>query len=43
VEAFAGKKGKHNPKRTAYRHGSEATKVVLGGEKRMWISQECAA
>ena len=34
VEAIAGKKGKHNPKRTAYRHGSEATKVVLGGEKR---------
>jgi len=34
VETLAEKKGKHNPKRTAYRHGSEATKVVLGGEKR---------
>ena len=34
VETLAGKKGKHNPKRIAYRHGSEATKVVLGGEKR---------
>jgi len=34
VEALAGKKGKHNPKRTAYRHGSDTTKVVLGGEKR---------
>ncbi len=34
VEALAGKKGKHNPDRKAYRHDSEATKVVLGGEKR---------
>lgn len=34
VEALAGKKGKHDPNRTAYRHGSEPTKVVLGGEKR---------
>ncbi len=34
VEALAGKKGKHNPDRKAYRHGVEATKVVLGGEKR---------
>ena len=34
VEALAGKKGKHNPNRTAYRHGNEPTKVVLGGEKR---------
>ena len=34
VEALAGKKGKHNQNRTAYRHGSERTKVVLGGEKR---------
>lgn len=34
VEALAGKKGKHNPKRTAYRHGNDTTKVVLGGEKR---------
>jgi transposase-like protein len=34
VEELAGKKGKHNPQRKAYRHGSEQTKVVLGGEKR---------
>jgi transposase-like protein len=34
VEELAGKKGKHNPDRKAYRHGSEQTKVVLGGEKR---------
>jgi transposase-like protein len=34
VETLAGKKGKHNPNRIAYRHGSESTKVVLGGEKR---------
>ncbi len=34
VEALAGKKGKHNPQRKAYRHGNESTKVVLGGEKR---------
>jgi putative transposase len=34
VEALAGKKGKHDANRTAYRHGSEPTKVVLGGEKR---------
>jgi len=35
VEAYAGEKGKHNPHRTAYRHGSELTKIVLGGEKRI--------
>ncbi len=34
AEALAGKKGKHNPDRKAYRHGYEQTKVVLGGEKR---------
>ena len=34
VEELAGPKGKHNPNRQAYRHGSETTKVVLGGEKR---------
>jgi transposase-like protein len=34
VEALAGKKGKRNPDRKAYRHGYEQTKVVLGGEKR---------
>jgi len=34
VEAVAGKKGKHDTNRKAYRHGSEQTKVVLGGEKR---------
>jgi transposase-like protein len=34
VEALAGKRGKHDPNRTSYRHGKERTKVVLGGEKR---------
>ena len=34
VEALAGERGKHDPNRTAYRHGKERTKVVLGGEKR---------
>jgi transposase-like protein len=34
VEVLAGKKGKRNPDRKAYRHGYEQTKVVLGGEKR---------
>jgi transposase-like protein len=34
VEALAGERGKHDPNRTAYRHGNERTKVVLGGEKR---------
>ena len=29
----AGPKGKHDPNRQAYRHGSDDTKVVLGGEK----------
>jgi transposase-like protein len=33
VEALAGPKGKHDAKRSAYRHGTEQTKVVLGGEK----------
>ena len=33
VTELAGKKGKHNKNRSAYRHGSESTKVVLGGEK----------
>jgi len=34
VTEFVGDKGKHSKERTAYRHGSESTKVVLGGEKR---------
>jgi len=33
VTAVAGEKGKHQPGRTAYRHGYEQTKVVCGGEK----------
>jgi len=33
VTELAGEKGKHNKNRAAYRHGSENTKVVLGGEK----------
>ena len=32
--ALAGEKGRHDSGRTAYRHGSEQTKVVMGGEKR---------
>ena len=33
TENLAGPKGKHNPDRQAYRHGSEKSKVVLGGAK----------
>jgi len=33
VEAEAGPKGRHNADRTAYRHGTEQTRVVMGGEK----------
>jgi hypothetical protein len=33
VEALAGPKGKHNAERTAYRHGTERTRVVMGGGK----------
>lgn len=34
VTELVGEKGKHNSQRVAYRHGTENTKVVLGGEKR---------
>ena len=34
VTELVGEKGKHNNQRAAYRHGTENTKVVLGGEKR---------
>ncbi len=34
VTTLAGEKGRHDSGRTAYRHGSEHTKVVMGGEKR---------
>lgn len=34
VTALAGEKGRHDSGRMAYRHGSERTKVVMGGEKR---------
>lgn len=34
VEALAGRRGEHDPERAAYRHGTEKTKVVMGGEKR---------
>ena len=30
VEAVAGPKGKHDPNRTAYRHGSQATTIPMG-------------
>ena len=33
VEAEAGPRGKHDKGRGAYRHGTERTRVVLGGEK----------
>ena len=33
VKEHVGVKGKHATSRTAYRHGSERTKVVLGGQK----------
>ena len=33
VEALAGAKGTHNPNRDAYRHGTEPTRVVMGGQK----------
>ena len=31
VSELAGPKGKHDPKRNAYRHGKEATSVTLAG------------
>ena len=34
TEELCGPKGKHNKERKAYRHGSDQTKVILGGEKR---------
>ena len=33
VEELAGARGTHNPDRKAYRHGTEATRVVMGGQK----------
>jgi len=33
VEEKAGKRGKHNKNRNAYRHGTEQSSVVLGGQK----------
>ena len=33
VMALAGAKGRHNPDRSAYRHGTEMTRVVMGGQK----------
>lgn len=33
VAAVAGAKGKHDPMRTAYRHGFESRTVTLGGRK----------
>ena len=33
VEALAGPRGKHDANRTAYRHGTERTRVVMGGGK----------
>ena len=33
VEAVAGPKGKHNPDRAAYRHGSQATTIPMGTQR----------
>jgi len=33
AEQLAGKKGKHCKERTAYRHGTEQTRIVMGGAK----------
>ena len=33
VEAVAGPKGKHNPERTAYRHGFQETTVPMGNQR----------
>lgn len=33
VEAVAGPKGKHDPTRTAYRHGSQATTIPMGSQR----------
>src|SRR5580704_13528031 len=33
VAEIAGPKGKHDPDRSAYRHGSEAGRVTLGGRR----------
>lgn len=33
VEAIAGPKGKHNPNRTAYRHGYQKTTVPMGNQR----------
>jgi putative transposase len=33
VSELAGPKGKHDPDRAAYRHGSEAGRVTLGGRR----------
>jgi putative transposase len=38
VEEIVGARGKHNPDRTAVRHGHEAGKVTLGGRAaRGWL------
>jgi len=33
VEALAGPEGKHDPNRTAYRHGSQATTIPMGNQR----------
>jgi transposase-like protein len=33
VESLAGPKGKHNPNRTAYRHGSQDTTIPMGNQR----------
>ena len=34
TEELCGPKGRHDSERTAYRHGTDQTKVIFGGEKR---------
>ena len=33
VESMAGPKGKHNPERTAYRHGTQSTSIPMGNQR----------
>ena len=33
VEPMAGPKGKHNPHRTAYRHGTQSTSIPMGNQR----------
>jgi hypothetical protein len=43
VEEACGPKGKHDPQRVAYRHGSDDGQVTLGGRRVGSSVQGCAA